>query len=302
MAHTAFVFPGQGSQYIGMGKDLYDKYPEAKNVFDDADKILGFPLTELIFSGDEEELKKTINAQPALLTMSMACYMTAKKAKILPKPAFMAGHSLGEYSALTAAGYLSFEDALKLSRERGKLMHEAGLKSAGAMAAVIAIDKFELLKVCEETGAYIANLNCPGQIAISGTVEAVKSASSLARKRGAKLAIPLQVSGAFHCPLMKPAAEGLKPMIDKAVINDPDTFVIGNTTALPLNDEAEVKQELSEQVCSCVRWDETISYMVENGVDTFIEIGPGDVLSNLIKRISPSASVMCIGKADDIKK
>lgn len=300
MSKTALLFPGQGSQYVGMGKDLYDKFPSSRAIFETADAILCFPLTELMFNGDEEELKKTVHAQPALMTMSMACLEAAKEVGVLPAASVMAGHSLGEYSALTAAGYLYFPDALRLARERGRLMFEAGMETPGTMAAVIAMEQPALQQVCEETGCFIANLNCPGQIAISGTREAVLTASKLARQRGAKLAIPLQVSGAFHCPLISSAADGLRPFIQKLEVKVPQIPVVGNTTALPLDNTDGVRKELAEQVCSCVRWEESVRYMLSQGIDTFVEVGPGRVLTGLVKRIDPSVTTVNIGSVQDI--
>lgn len=303
MAQTAYVFPGQGSQYVGMGKELCEKYPAAKSIFDQADQTLGISLSQLCFAGPEDKLTETINAQPALLTMSIACLEAAREAgKALPEPAYMAGHSLGEYTALTAAGSMEFSVAVKLARERGRLMYEAGVKMPGTMAAVIALDVETLQDVCRETGAYIANLNCPGQIAISGTPEAVKAASKLAKKRGAKLAIPLQVSGAFHSPLIASAAEELAPQIDQAAICAPSVPVIGNTNAQVLDSAAAVRAELKEQVCSCVQWEATIRYLLNQGVDTFVEIGAGNVLSGLLARIAPNAKAINIGTVEDIGK
>lgn len=338
---TAYIFPGQGSQYAGMGLDLYLKYPTAKAVFDEADRVLGFSLSQLCFEGPDGELKKTVNAQPSLLTMSIACLEAARE--ILPEPSFMAGHSLGEYSALTAAGALDFSTALSLALERGRLMYEAGLVNPGGMAAVIGMNPSLLGRICEETGAYIANLNCPGQIVISGATDCVKEAIKLARERGAKIAIPLQVSGAFHSPLMRSASDGLKDRIQslplmshamqaaevlrsslpKVTVNieydKPDyaeiiqgtiesTFirppfipVIGNTQVQLLRTAADVRTELTEQVCSCVRWEDTIRYMLAEGVDLFVEIGPGQVLTGLLKRIAPDAKHINIGKVEDIE-
>lgn len=299
MSKIAYFFPGQGSQYVGMGKDLYEKSPAAKAVFDRADRVLGFSLSRLCFEGPEDELKKTENTQPALLTMGIACYAAAKE--LLPKPSYMAGHSLGEYTALTVAGALDFATAVNLTRERGRLMFEAGLKAPGTMAAVIAMDEDDLQQLCEETGVYIANLNCPGQIAISGEKEKIKEASRLAKQRGAKLVIPLQVSGAFHSPLMKSAADRLALQITSASVLSPTIPVISNTEALPLTTADNVRNELTKQVCSCVRWEDSIRYMLSQGVDTFIEIGPGNVLTGLLKRIAPEAKHLNIGKIEDIE-
>lgn len=301
MSKNAYLFPGQGSQYAGMGKDLFERYPSAKAIFDTADRVLEFPFSDLIFHGDSEELKQTVNAQPALLTMSIACLEAAKEAGILPNAEFTAGHSLGEYSALVAAGALSFETALKLSRERGRLMYEAGLKAPGTMAAVIALDYEAVKAVCEETGAYIANLNCPGQIVISGSPDAITAARKAAKEKGAKLVLPLQVSGAFHSPMIQSAAEGLAPQIRDADIQNPQIPVIGNTAAQVITDAAAVRQELTDQVCSCVRWEESVRTMLEQGVDTFYEIGPGNVLKGLLARIAPEAKCICLGKAEDME-
>lgn len=304
MNKIAYIFPGQGSQFPGMGKDLYEKYPAAKAVFDQADKALGMPLSRLCFEGPEEELTQTVNAQPALLTMSIACLEALKSAAgaAIPDPDYMAGHSLGEYTALTAAGSMKFTDAVVLARERGRLMYEAGQETPGAMAAIIAMSRQEVEQICSDTGAYIANLNCPGQIAISGTKEAVKDARKLAKEKGAKLVIPLQVSGAFHCPLMKSASDALAPKIQSAEIAAPAVPVIGNTQAQMLTTESGIREELSAQVCSCVQWEETLRYLDTVGVDTFVEIGPGKVLAGLVGRTLPESKTVNIGTLEDLEK
>lgn len=303
MAKTAYIFPGQGSQYVGMGQDLYNTYPSAKAVFDRADEILGFPLSKLCFEGSEEELELTVNAQPALLVTSIAALEAAREAYpgALPEPIFTAGHSLGEYTALTLAGVLNFETAVTMACERGRLMYEAGLEKPGAMAAVIGMNRELLGEICNETGAFIANLNCPGQIVISGTKERVANAMKIAKERGAKLAIQLQVSGAFHSPLMSSAAEGLTSYIVKTEIADPVLPVIGNTTARELATAEMVRDELIEQVCNCIRWEDTIRYMLSRGVDNFIEIGPGEVLTGLVQRISDDVTILNIGDCDAVE-
>jgi [acyl-carrier-protein] S-malonyltransferase len=350
---TAYVFPGQGSQYEGMGKDLYENFASSRAIFDRADAVLGFPLSQMCFEGPEDDLTLTVNAQPALLTVSMACLVAVQEAipELLPEPAFMAGHSLGEYSALTASGSLDFEMAVSLARERGRLMYEAGLENPGAMAAIIGMSVDAITKICKETGVFIANLNCPGQIVISGPTVSIKAATSMAKEQGAKLAVRLQVSGAFHSPLMRPAAEELKskvqdvPIIKTAIeftdavkkhiptvnlefsrsiavekskqdnhtnqikgaiksamISEPKIPVIGNTKAEPLKSAEEVRDELMEQVCNCVQWEKSIEYMISQGVDTFIEIGPGNVLSGLIGRINKNITTLNMGCIEDIKK
>lgn len=301
MGKIAYLFPGQGSQYIGMGKDLIERYASARAVFETADQVLGFPFSVLILHGEKEELKQTVNAQPALLTMSIACLEAAREAGVLPEAEFAAGHSLGEYAALVAAGAMTFETGLRLARERGRLMYEAGLKEPGAMAAVIALDYDGIKEVCEETGAYIANLNCPGQIVISGSPEAIMKARKDAREKGAKLVLPLQVSGAFHSPMIASAAEGLAPRIREADIQDPQIPVIGNTAAQRITSADAVRQELIDQVCSCVRWEDSIRQMLDQGADTFYEIGPGEVLKGLLARIAPEARCVCLGKAEDMQ-
>lgn len=303
MGKTAYIFPGQGSQTVGMGKDLYDTSPAAKQVFDAADEALRMSLSQLCFNGPKDELTKTVNAQPALLVMSMASLAALKEEapNAFAAPSYMAGHSLGEYSALTAADSLSFVDAVRLARERGRLMYEAGLEHPGSMASIIAMSKEEVEKVCKETGTYIANYNCPGQIAISGGKEEVKKAMKLAKERGARMAIPLQVSGAFHSPLMQSASDSLRPMIEKTNISSPAVPVVGNTKAQLMTTKDDVKTELEEQVCNSVQWEASVRFMLDQGVDTFIELGAGKVLSGLLRRIDPKAKAINIGSIDNIK-
>lgn len=293
----AFVFPGQGSQHIGMGRDLYDASPAGRAVFDLADATLGFALTRLCFEGPEASLMATENAQPALLATSAALLAALKEAGYNAEPVLMAGHSLGEYSALVAAGALDVATALLLVRRRGELMAAA---HQGGMAAIIGLDEGPLEAICAEasaTGApvVIANYNAPGQLVISGATDAVERASVLAKERGAKRALHLKVSAAFHSPLMRAAADGLAGVIAEADMSDARVPVISNVTAAPISAAEGVRSELVTQVTSPVRWIASVQRMVAEGVETFVEIGAGSVLTGLIKRIAPSARLVNIG-------
>ncbi len=293
---AAYIFPGQGSQSVGMGQDLYDIYPTAKKIFEEADDRLGFSLSGLCFNGPEDELRKTINAQPALVTMSYACLKAAQETgKGLPPPAYLAGHSLGEYTALAAADVLDFADTVYLARERGRLMYEAGLQKPGTMAAIIGLDEAVLSDICMETDTLIANFNCPGQLVISGATINVEEAVEMAKEKGASRAIPLQVSGAFHTPLMQPAVDGMAEIIPTLTFREPIIPIIANTTAQPLTTSAAIKTELLDQLCNGVRWQASIEYMLKNGITQVIEIGPGRVLTGLMRRIDRSVSTLNIG-------
>jgi len=286
-----------------MGLDLYTEYSSAKAVFDLADKVLRFPLSRLCFEGPEEDLALTKNAQPALLVTSIAALAAAREvaAEKMAEPDFMAGHSLGEYTALAVAGALDFETAVALSRERGQLMYSVGLKKPGAMAAILGLCKETIEEICSETEVFIANINCPGQTVISGVKENLAKATALAKERGAKFAVKLNVSGAFHSPLMEHAAASLNQHITKANISVPNTPVIGNTMSQVLKTVENVRDELLNQICSCVRWEDTVRYMISQGVNRFVEIGPGDVLTGLIGRISSDVTSINIGSCEDIK-
>jgi [acyl-carrier-protein] S-malonyltransferase len=300
----AYVFPGQGSQWVGMGRDLYQNFDSAKAIFDEADEVLGFSLSKLCFDGPEDELLQTINAQPAIVTVSFACLEATRSVGAgngLPPASFVAGHSLGEYTALAAAGVLDFATTVYLARERGRLMHEAGQIIPGGMAAIIGLDESLLTEVCAETGTRIANINCPGQIVISGAEENLVQAMDLAKARGAYRAIRLQVSGAFHTPLMQPAVDGMAEIMSSITFRHPIIPIIGNTTAQPLTTAESVKEELLRQLCNCVQWQRSIEYMVSDGVSTFIELGPGRVLAGLIKRIDKNVKILNIGDADTIR-
>jgi len=300
---VAYVFPGQGAQWVGMGRDLYDNFNSAKVLFKQADEVLGFPLSHLCFEGPEEELRLTINAQPALVVVSFACLKAIQNGPgaNLPVPAFVAGHSLGEYIALAAANVLDFATTVYLARERGRLMYEAGLSKPGGMVAIMGLDEALLAEVCNETDTRIANFNCPGQLVISGAEENLPKATDLAKARGASRTIPLQVSGAFHTPLMQSAVDGMSEIIATLNFQEPTVPIIANTAAQPLTTAKQVKAELITQLCNGIQWQRSIEYMVDNGVSTFIEIGPGKVLSGLIKRINKNVNTLNIGDVAAIK-
>jgi [acyl-carrier-protein] S-malonyltransferase len=291
---VAHVFPGQGSQWVGMAKELYSNSPQAKAIFEEADSVLSFPLSQLCFEGPEEVLRQTVNAQPAILTVSIA-YLNDTQ-QLQEVPAFIAGHSLGEYTALVAAQVLDFATAVYLARERGRLMQEAGEREPGGMAAVIGLDEASVGDICKQSGAQIANINSPAQIAISGCLKALAEAVKLAESRGAKRVIPLQVSGAFHTPQMQPAAQGMAHIISKITFRDPIIPIVVNTTAQPVTTAEAIKTELLDQLCHTVHWERSIEYMIGMGVSTFIEIGPGRVLTGLIKRINKEVQTLNIGQ------
>lgn len=289
MGKIAFVFPGQGSQVVGMGKDLAERYPEVNEFFSKADETLHFQLSNLIFEGPQDELTKTVNAQPALLTTSIAILNLFQKSGI--KADFVAGHSLGEYTALVAAGALTFEEGVYAVRKRGEFMEKAVPNGEGTMAAVLGLDREPLSQVTasvDESGfpVSLANLNCPGQIVISGSRKGVELAGERAKAAGAKRVLPLEVSGPFHSSLMKPASTELKAVLDSLEMKDAAIPVIANVTAEPMGNASEMKEKLIEQLYSPVLWEDSVQKMIDLGVDTFIEIGPGKVLSGLIKKIN----------------
>ncbi|MEM5010731.1 ACP S-malonyltransferase [Niallia taxi] len=297
MSKIAFVFPGQGSQTVGMGKDLAANFEPAKEIFQKADERLGFSLSSVIFEGPKEELTLTKNTQPALLSASTALLEHFKQHGI--KADFVAGHSLGEYSALVAANVLSFEDAVYAVRKRGEYMQEAVPEGQGAMAAVLGLERSKLTEVTnavsnEGNSVQLANLNCPGQIVISGTVKGVELASEQAKAAGAKRAITLEVSGPFHSELMKPAADKFSAVLDELSMNDAEIPVIANVTATPVSDSSDIKNKLIEQLYSSVLWEDSVQKMIELGVDTFIEIGPGKVLAGLVKKIDRNVRIYSV--------
>lgn len=301
----AFVFPGQGSQYQGMGKDLSENFNVAKLVFDEANDALGFDLRALCFMGSEEELKLTANTQPAILTTSIAALRVLQEETDF-LPSFVAGHSLGEYSALVASGALMFADAVRIVRKRGTYMQEAVPFGVGSMAAILGIEGKELVQLCEDAsvGEVVApaNFNSPGQVVIAGHTTAVERAIVLAKDRGAKRALLLPVSAPFHSTLMAPAAQRLLPELNRVTVSPMTCPVVSNFDALPNQDETKVIDLLVEQVCAPVRWDESIVKMKELGVSRYVEIGPGRVLSGLIKRIDRAAILKNIGDVPSLEK
>ena len=302
LSKVAYVFPGQGSQSTGMGLDLYDSYPSAKAVFDEADDSLGFPLSHICFEGPDEELTKTHNVQPAILAVSIACLKAIGEDAIVnfPSPTFVAGHSLGEYTALVAAGALGLADAVLLVRERGRLMYKAGLKNPGSMLAVIGLDEETVKDISLHSGTEISNINCPGQIVISGATQALAEADKLARARGARVLIPLKVSGAFHSALMEPVIAEFSKIVSNVRFQPPSIPVISNVTARPLTDADSIKEELVKQLRNCIQWQGSVEYMVHSGATIFYEIGPGRVLSGLIRRNNSELQTFNISGVEDI--
>lgn len=300
---VAYVFPGQGTQQVGMGQDLAQQSPAARALFQEVESALGEPFTTLMFQGPEEELKKTVNAQPAILAVSLACRRAMAEAlgeKALPQPAFVAGHSLGEYTALVEAQVLDTADAVRLVRERGRLMQVASELQPGGMAAVLGLDELTLEEICQETGTQISTINADDQIVIAGEHMALARALDLAHVRGAKRVLTLQVAGAFHSRLMEPAREGMVQAISRLNFRDPVVPIVANCNSRPLTTADAVKGELVNGLCTCVQWRRSVTYMANSGVNHFYEIGPGRVLSSLIARVNREVQVTNVSSWNSI--
>lgn len=283
---TAWLFPGQGAQEVGMGRDLHDAFPEAREIFEEADEVLGRSLSSVIFEGPDEVLRETVNTQPAILVTSLAAWRAATVTghpALSVAPTCAAGHSMGEYSALVAAGSLSVSEAVRLVARRGELMQAAGEENPGTLAAVLGMDEADVEAVCAETGAEVCNLNATGQIVVGGTVPAVERAAKLAEERGARRVVMLNVGGAFHSSLMTPAAEAMAPIIAEADVADPVTPVVGNVEAALLSKADDVRADLTAQIRRPVRWRDTVLQMQEMGVARYVEMGPGKVLTGLVR-------------------
>ncbi|MBP2625673.1 MAG: malonyl CoA-acyl carrier protein transacylase [Firmicutes bacterium] len=305
MKKIAFIFPGQGSQTVGMGKELYERFDVAKAVFDAADEALGFSITNMCFNGPEDELRKTFNTQPAILTVSIACYEVLKEHGIMPD--IVAGHSLGEYSALVAAGALSFADAVQLVRKRGQLMQEAVPLGEGSMAAILGLERQIVIDICQkaqaEFGAVQAvNFNCPGQIVIAGKKEAVEKAAEMLKEAGAKRAIMLPVSAPFHSTLMKPAAEKLALELSAITVSDAMIPVVANINGQIITNGQEIEKSLVKQADHPVEWEECMAQIIKSGASAFVEVGPGKVLSALTKKITKEVDNLNVEDSISLEK
>lgn len=304
MANRAYVFPGQGSQSVGMGADLFESARVARETFEEADDSLGFPLSRLIFEGPAAELQNTANSQPAIMTVSVAAWRTwqemgSPQATIAKA---VAGHSLGEYTSLVAADVIEFSDAVRLVRKRGELMNQAAVNRPGAMAAILGLNEWAFAQICDETGVELANINTDDQIVISGDKIAVARAMDLASARGARKTIPLPVSGAFHSSLMSEAESGLADAINALKFNEPKMPVVGNCDSKPLTTSSEIRCELVNGLCQCVQWKDSVRQIVDSGVTQFIEFGFGGVLAGLIKRIDRGVKVTTVSDIASMRK
>ena len=297
MSKTALLFAGQGAQVVGMGKDLADGFPTAKAWFDRANSALGYDLTSICFSGPEADLTKTENAQPGIFLVSWVAFELLKEKVPALKFEATAGLSLGEFTALTAAGAMTFEDGLRVVRQRGRFMQEACDVTKGGMAAVIGLDEAPTREVCAEAGVVLANLNCPGQLVISGEAEKIGKACELAKAKGAKRAIPLPVAGAYHSPLMASAQPKLLAELTKAKLSAPAVPVISNVSAQPHTTPDQISARMVEQVTSSVRWEESMRYLLAQGYTRFIELGPGAALSGFMKRINKEVQMLNVADA-----
>jgi [acyl-carrier-protein] S-malonyltransferase len=301
MSKTALLFAGQGAQAVGMGKDLAAAFPSAKTYFDRANDALGYDLASICFNGPEPDLTKTENAQPGIFLVSWVALQLLKERV----PAFTfdaaAGLSLGEFTALAAAGAMSFEDGLRIVRQRGRFMQEACDVTQGGMAAIIALDEGVTRDVCREAGVVLANLNCPGQLVISGETAKITAAVELAKAKGAKKAIPLVVAGAYHSPLMASAQPKLKAELAKAKISPPAVPVISNVTARPHGDADEISARMVEQVTSPVRWEASMRHLLAEGFTRFIELGPGLALTGFMRRIDPKMKLLNVGDVTSLE-
>ena len=300
----AFVFPGQGSQSVGMGQELFDSSRAARTVFQEADDTLGIKLSKLIFQGPSRKLQDTINSQPAIMTVSIAALKAWEEftGSELETPAALAGHSLGEYTSMVAAGVVSFADGVSLVRQRGRLMQQAAKGRPGGMAAILGLDELATAQICAETGVELANINADDQIVISGDKVAVAQAVDLASARGARKTIPLTVSGAFHSSLMQEAKEGLAEAMVAMEFKDPQSPIIANSDCAELRTGEQVREELVRGLCQCVQWRNTVRCMVDSGISQFVELGPASVLASLIRRIDRGVEAVALFNPDSIRK